>query len=102
VVLTGLEDVENGLVALASARVRRGAQADVLDAAETTALLARNQYRAGLTDFQTLLDAERTLLSARDGVVSAKADEADALIQLYLALGGGWNPAAPLPDGKTR
>ncbi len=93
-VLTALEDVENGLVALKAARDRQVFLATGLDAANTSALLARSQYRAGLTDFQTLLDAERQLLSARDGLVSAKADEADALIQLYLALGGGWDPAA--------
>mgnify|MGYP001274444366 CR=1 FL=1 len=61
------------------------------ESAETTALLARSQYRAGLTDFQTLLDAERQLLSARDSYVSARADEAASLVQLYVALGGGWD-----------
>ena len=99
-VLGGLEDVENGLVSLESARQRQVALGEALEAAETSALLARSQYRAGLVDFQTLLDAERTLLGARDGVVAARADAADALARLYLALGGGWNPMAPLPDGR--
>jgi NodT family efflux transporter outer membrane factor (OMF) lipoprotein len=99
-VLTALEDVENGLVALKSARDREGSLAEAFEAANNAAILARSQYRAGLTDFQTLLDAERQLLSARDGLASAKADEANAIVQLYLALGGGWNPQAPLPDGK--
>ena len=99
-VLTALEDVENGLVALKSARDRETALGDAFEAANNAAILARSQYRAGLTDFQTLLDAERQLLSARDGLASAKADEANAIVQLYLALGGGWDPQAPLPDGK--
>ena len=99
-VLNALEDVENGLVALRSAGARQAALGDAFVSASNAAILARSQYRAGLTDFQTLLDAERQLLSARDSLASAKADQATALIQLYLALGGGWDPLAPLPDGK--
>jgi outer membrane protein TolC len=99
-VLTALEDVENGLVALKSARERELAITDALEGANNAAILARSQYRAGLSDFQTLLDSERQLLSARDSLASAKADEASSLIQLYLALGGGWDPLAPLPDGR--
>lgn len=99
-ILLALEDVENGVASLKSARDRKSAITDALEGANNAAILARSQYRAGLTDFQTLLDAERSLLSARDGLASAKADEATALVQLYLALGGGWDPQAPLPDGR--
>jgi outer membrane protein, multidrug efflux system len=68
-----------------------------LEAARNSAILARSQYQAGLTDFQTLLTAEQTLLSARDGLASAKADQAFAVVQLYSALGGGWQTM----DGQT-
>jgi NodT family efflux transporter outer membrane factor (OMF) lipoprotein len=96
-VLTGLEDVENALVALRAARERQREFAIALDAANNTAILARTQYRSGLTDFQTLLEAERSLLSARDGLAGSRGDEALALVQLYRALGGGWDPtAAPM------
>src|SRR3546814_9248385 len=88
-VLIALEDVENALAAVQSARLRRTQLAVAYDAANNAAILARSQYRAGLTDFQTLLTAERTLLSAQDGLASAEADRASALIQLYRALGGG-------------
>ena len=94
-VLVALEDVENGLVALDAAKERQQQFAIALDAANNTAILARSQYRAGLTDFQTLLEAERSLLSARDGVDSSRAEQALALVQLYRALGGGWDPLAP-------
>lgn len=90
-VLGALEDVENSLVSLGAARDRQRLIGVSRESAETTALLARSQYRAGLTDFQTLLDAERQLLSARDSYVSARADEAASLVQLYVALGGGWD-----------
>lgn len=101
-VLQALEDVENALVALKAAKAREGELTVALDAAETTAILARSQYQSGLTDFQTLLEAERSLLSARDSLSSVRAARAEALVQLYLALGGGWDPLAPLPDGTSQ
>jgi NodT family efflux transporter outer membrane factor (OMF) lipoprotein len=96
-VLTSLEDVENALLALRAAREREVQFAIALQAATNSELLARTQYRSGLTDFQQLLETERALLSARDGVANSHGDEAFALVQLYRALGGGWDPtAAPL------
>ncbi|WP_328585414.1 efflux transporter outer membrane subunit [Croceicoccus estronivorus] len=101
-VLTALEDVENALVSFKATNERREQLVIALDAAETTALLARSQYQSGLTDFRTVLDAERSLLSARDGLSSIQAAHAQALVRLYLALGGGWDPLAPLPDGTDQ
>ncbi len=92
-VLIALEDVENGLVALDSTKRRQSELAIAFDAANNAAILARSQYRAGLTDFRTLLDAERSLLSARDGLTTARADQSLAVVQLYRALGGGWQTA---------
>ncbi len=56
--------------------------------------------------FHTLNQAESALLSARNGLAQAQADQATALIQLYSALGGGWDsasiPEAPAsPTGST-
>lgn len=93
-VLTGLEDVENAVVALDAAKRRAAEYAVALDAANNTAILSRSQYRAGLTDFTTLNTAESSLLSARNGLSQAQADQATALVQLYLALGGGWTATA--------
>lgn len=103
-VLAALEDVETALVALDSARARQREFAIALDASNNTAILSRSQYRAGLTDFTTLNQAESGLLSARNGLTQAQADEATALVQLYLALGGGWDsratPEAPTPQDR--
>jgi multidrug efflux system outer membrane protein len=46
------------------------------------------------------LQTEQSLLSARDQLASARADQALALVQLYLALGGGWQPEAIIPTGN--
>ncbi|MGL4313263.1 MAG: efflux transporter outer membrane subunit [Sphingomonas sp.] len=96
-VLTALQDVENGLVALHTAQARQRELAIAVDAATNAAQLARTQYRAGLTDITTLNNAEAQLLSAQSSLIGAKSDEAQALVQLYLALGGGWDAAAPAP-----
>lgn len=93
-VLTALEDVENAVVALQSAEAREKEFAEALDASNNSALLARMQYRSGLTDFTTLNTQEAALVSARNGLVQAHADRATAVISLYNALGGGWDPDA--------
>lgn len=98
--LSGLEDVENAVQALEAAKARQAQLAIALDASNNAAIYARSQYRSGLIDFLTLLQSEQALLSARDQLASARADQALALIQLYLALGGGWTPDAPNPNGN--
>ena len=100
-VLAALEDVENALLALSVARERQAQFAIALEAASNTAILSRVQYRAGLTDFRTLLDAERSLLSARDGLANARGDETLALVRLYRALGGGWDSFAVADTGSS-
>ena len=50
--------------------------------------IARLRYREGVTDFLTLLDAERTQLQAEDAVAESERDVYVAVIALYKALGG--------------
>ncbi|MFX7862248.1 TolC family protein, partial [Acinetobacter baumannii] len=68
-VLTALQDVENGLVALHTAQARQRELAIAVDAATNAAQLARTQYRAGLTDITTLNNAEAQLLSAQSSLI---------------------------------
>ncbi len=99
-ILNALEDVESAAVDQRTADERVQINLEGLDAASNSALLARSQYQAGLTDFRTLLTAENQLLAARNSLVSAQADRATAFIRLTQALGGGWAGADydfPLP-----
>ena len=89
-VLTALEDVENAMSAYATGRERVDARRKAAVAATTAAELARIQYQAGAADFQNVLETERTLLTAQDNLASAEADVLTAVIQLYKAMGGGW------------
>jgi len=94
VVLHSLEDVENAIVALRSANQRQAQYAVALDAATNSATIARLQYRSGLIDYIALLTAENLLINARNGLAQARYDQAAALVQLYAALGGGWDAQA--------
>jgi NodT family efflux transporter outer membrane factor (OMF) lipoprotein len=97
-ILGALEDVETASVELDKAKQRVAIYGEALDAANNSALLARSQYQAGLTDFRNLLTSENQLLSARNAQVSAEADRASAFVRLTQALGGGWAPTEyPLP-----
>lgn len=93
-VLTALEDVENALVSLQNSRTRLASLNTAAEAAQNAASLAQNRYSAGLVDFQTVLDTERTVFSIQDSVATTKAERATALIQLYKAMGGGWSPSS--------
>ncbi|WP_294131808.1 efflux transporter outer membrane subunit [Sphingobium sp.] len=97
-VLGALEDVENAMASLTSARLRKAEFATAYDASNNAAILARSQYQAGLTDFQTLSSSESTLLNARNSLAGARSDEILALAQLYNALGGGWQIMESRPE----
>lgn len=97
-VLTALEEVENAMASLASARTRQAEFATAYDASNNAALLARSQYQAGLIDFQTLSNTETTLLNARNSLANARSDEILAIARLYDALGGGWQSMDNRPD----
>jgi NodT family efflux transporter outer membrane factor (OMF) lipoprotein len=92
-VLTALQEVENALVALAGNRERVEALTNATRSARNAAELARQRYGAGLVDFQSVLDTERSVLSVEDSLASTRADGVLSLIRLYKALGGGWSAA---------
>ena len=100
-VLSALEEVENAIVSLANARRRQVALAAAVEASRIAAELARQRYTTGLASYQTVLDTERTVLSAEDSLESSRAEGAQALIRLYKALGGGWTPV-PVAEATTR
>lgn len=93
-VLKALQEVENALVALSRSRERSEALAKAVESAYTASQLARQQYSAGLIDFQAVLDTERSVRAIEDSLADSRADQVLALIRLYKALGGGWSPLA--------
>lgn len=89
-VLTALKDVEDALVALQGDRERLRRLQAAADAAANAALMAQQRYTSGLIDFATVLETQRTQLSAQDNVAATVASVATDHVRLYKALGGGW------------
>jgi outer membrane protein TolC len=100
-VLNALEEVENVLTAYAEEQYRRERLAEAVNAAIQAETLASQQYSAGLTDYTTVLDAQRSLLSFEDQLAQSDGTVTVNLIRLYKALGGGWSKLAlPNPPEK--
>ena len=66
------------------------------EASQKAADLAHQRYEGGVTDFLSVLDAERTLLEAQDRLAASQTRTVTALVAVYKALGGG----APVTAGK--
>lgn len=94
VVLNALEEVENALVAYAQEQQRRENLREATVAARAAVALAQNKYESGLTDFTTVLDAQRSLLSFQDQLNQSDGTVTSNVIRLYKALGGGWASTA--------
>ena len=79
-------------------QIRRDSLEEAVKAARQGVDFAQNRYDAGLSDFDSLLDAQRTLLSYEDELVKSKTEMITDLISLYKALGGGWSSMASSTD----
>jgi multidrug efflux system outer membrane protein len=89
-VLRAIEETENAFVVYGEDRRRLTSVVEQATASRRAAELARVQYREGALDFLRLLDAERTLLQAEDEVATAETDLNTSVVDIYRALGGGW------------
>jgi outer membrane protein, multidrug efflux system len=92
-VLLALEETENAPVDFSRQQARRDLLYASAQASEKAQNLARQRYQFGVTDFLTVLDAERTLLAAQDLLADSETLTATALVAVYKALGGGWELA---------
>jgi NodT family efflux transporter outer membrane factor (OMF) lipoprotein len=90
-VLAAYEEVENALTAASNEDARHAALQLGVESARRASELALTQYNSGLVDFQTVLDADRQLLSLEDSLAVSDGEMTANLIRLYKALGGGWS-----------
>ncbi len=89
-VLTALEDADSALTAYAKEQVRRESLAQSVEANQQALELSTQLYKSGLADFLRVLDSERSLYAAQDALVQSDQAVSINLVQLYKALGGGW------------
>jgi multidrug efflux system outer membrane protein len=83
-------DVSNALIALNKQRVYREEQEKLVAAAQDATRLARIRYQGGSTSYLEVLTTDSNLYAAQLTLVTAQQEEALTLVQLYSALGGGW------------
>ncbi|HWV12611.1 MAG TPA: TolC family protein, partial [Sphingobium sp.] len=103
-VLKALQETETALSAYAHTLEQRQALQAAADQARVAARISRAQLREGRADSLVVLDAERTLAGAEADLANADAQVAASQIDLFRALGGGWQAdaaqAAPLAQAN--
>lgn len=90
-VLVSLREVEDALTAEKTAERREKLLEQAVAESRKAYSYARQQYDAGIIDFQALLETQNTLLSSEDSYAQARNDRLQAAIDLFKALGGGWS-----------
>ena len=90
-VLTAVQETDNAMTAYRSSIKQIVALREVRNQGQETLTLSLDLYKQGLTPFQNVLDAQRSLLSYENQLVQARGNSLLQLIALYQALGGGWN-----------
>ncbi len=88
--LVALEDTENALTAYAKEQVRRESLTQSVDANQQAFDLASQLYKNGLADFLRVLYSETALRASQNELVQSDQTVSLDLVQLYKALGGGW------------
>jgi outer membrane protein TolC len=96
-VLQAWHDVVNALVARRLEQVRRARLRSQADHSRQALVLARARYNEGVAEFVTVLDAERSLLQAEQQYATSTTNVSLNVVQLFKALGGGWEETFPDP-----
>jgi NodT family efflux transporter outer membrane factor (OMF) lipoprotein len=88
--LIALRDVEASLTAYGHEKTRQDHLFAAAESSRTAKELANELYTRGLSDFLSVLDAQRAQFAAEDAFVQSQTAVASNLVALYKALGGGW------------
>lgn len=88
--LTALQEVDNSLVSYNKSLQQLEADRQALEQIRLTLQYAMDLYQQGLSDYQTVLDSQRNVLNYENVLVNAHSSTLLYMIQLYRALGGGF------------
>lgn len=89
-VLTAVQEVDNAMSAYKNSIKQIVACKEMLYQGKEAFNLSLDLYKQGLTPFQNVLDAQRSMLTYENTLVKAKGYSLVCLVQMYQALGGGW------------
>jgi len=96
-VLVAFKEVEDSLVAVRTVREQRAAQLQQVEALRSALNLANLRYKGGLANYLDVLIAQRNLFDAELALMGTHRLHLVSIVQLYKALGGGWNPEGQPP-----
>lgn len=94
-VLTAFQDVSNTLGSIDTLARQGTLQRENVRQSQAAFDIAEARYRAGLEDYLSVLDAQRTLYSAEDTKAQNALSQLQARVTLFRVLGGGWQAASP-------
>ncbi|MEO1542432.1 MAG: efflux transporter outer membrane subunit [Pseudomonadota bacterium] len=94
-VLDALREVEESLISYIKEKEKADFLANSVVAAIDAEQLVTDQYRQGLTNFQNVLDTQRSLFDRQDQLATSQGTALINLVSVYRAMGGGW---AALPE----
>lgn len=94
-VLTAFKEVNDAMITYQKFTESSNLTRNLREAASKYVELAELQYLNGVISYMDVLDAQRTYFSAQLSLVKSTCAEYLALIDLYKALGGGWNEELP-------
>ncbi len=93
-VLTAMGEAADAMVGVRTGRDELAAQAAQVTALQDAYDLARRRYDAGISSYLDVLEAQRSLFTARLALIAARRNYLDATVELYKAIGGRW-PGTP-------
>ncbi|MFD1950152.1 efflux transporter outer membrane subunit [Sphingomonas arantia] len=100
-VQTAFREVADALAGRRYLREQIAAQVRAVTAQRTLAQLAQSRYQNGVAQYLEVLDAQRSLFSAEQALITLRGNELTNLVSLYAALGGGLGPPPPLRPGDA-
>jgi NodT family efflux transporter outer membrane factor (OMF) lipoprotein len=98
-VLTGFQQVEDGLSALRILSLEIQQQDTAVRSAERNLKVATDRYKLGIDPYLNVITAQTLLLGAKETAVNLRNQQITASVQLIEALGGGWGKSQ-LPSGR--
>ncbi|WP_246740259.1 efflux transporter outer membrane subunit [Bradyrhizobium sp. LCT2] len=96
-IVQAFADVDNALFSIKQTTIKLQLQRDVVTASRRAFDLSEQQLRAGTADIVTVLNTQLTLFQAEDALSQAQLARLLAIVSLYQALGGGWEPRMEKP-----
>jgi outer membrane protein, multidrug efflux system len=89
-VISAFGNVEDSLVAVSSSKEQLARQQNAADKAGRAYQFSQAQFHAGIVNILTVLNTETALFTAQDALAQVKLAHLQALVNLFNALGGGW------------